>query len=107
MALGTRSNSLHINAEPSASMTRKEYNNPGMAKLASAVAITFANTGTVSAANGTFSNFVAGDPVNFHGTNSNNGEFLITAIDATNGAYIVVSPPPKAEGPVTCDARTE
>lgn len=79
----------------------------GMSKNVTA-SITFVGGGTnqLQAANGTFANFVAGDPVLVEGTNLNNGEFITTAIDSVNHAFLTVDPPPKAEGPITATVRT-
>lgn len=63
--------------------------------------VTFHSTGnSLTAANGAFAGFIAGDPLIVHGTNLNDGERQITAIDSTNHAYLVVAGPTKDEGPV-------
>lgn len=78
----------------------------GMSKNVSA-SITFAaSTSKLTAANGTFVNFVAGDPIIVDETNLNNGEHIITAIDATNQSFLTVDPAPKNEGPITATVRT-
>jgi hypothetical protein len=78
----------------------------GMTKNVTA-SITFTTaTKKLTAANGTFANFVAGDPIFVAGTNLNDGEFTITAIDGVNQAFLTVDPPPKNEGPLTATVRT-
>lgn len=105
--LGTRRKSTGQQTHGSSrSLNTLPTRDPGAAKLATAALTFSAGTGKVSAANGTFSAFVAGDPVLFGGTNLNGGEFLITASDAVNGAWLSLDPPPKSEGPVTATART-
>ncbi len=103
--VGTRSrdNTLSRNP-PSGGMTRGMSRDVGMSKLATA-SMTF-GSGEVSAANGTFSAFQAGDLVLAEGTNLNNGFFTVAGIDAANGAYLTLDPPPKAEGPLTATVRT-
>lgn len=99
----TRANQLHI--EPAAtSMTRSYTRDVGMSKLATA-SMTF-GSGKVSAANGTFASFVAGDLVLAEGVSLNNGYFTVTAIDGTNQSFLTLSPPPKSEGPLTATVRT-
>lgn len=78
----------------------------GMTKNATASMTFTASSSEVSAANGTFANFVAGDPILIEGTNLNNGERIVTGIDATNQSYLVLDEPPQNEGPVTATVRT-
>lgn len=89
---------------PTGDLTRGVSRDPGLAKLVTA-GMMFGG-GAVSAPNGTFAAFTAGDPVRVLGTALNNGEFLITGIDATNHAFLSLDPPPKAEGTVTATVRT-
>lgn len=63
--------------------------------------VTFAATGnSLTAANGAFANFIVGDPIIVHGSNLNDGERQITAIDTVNSSYLVVAGATKTEGPV-------
>lgn len=103
----TRNNILGI-ASDQGFDTRTHAADPGMKKLVTA-SCTFVNSATkqIQAANGTFTGrFVAGDEILVEGANLNQGYFTVTGIDATNGAYIVVSPSCKNEGPVTVTIRT-
>ena len=103
--VGTRSRFSALNGRTEGgSMTRSATRDVGMSKLATA-SMTFGG-GEVSAANGTFSAFQAGDVVLAEGTNLNNGFFDVTGIDTVNGAYLDLAPPPKAEGPLTATVRT-
>lgn len=88
--------------------TRSHTRDLGMTKLVQATSLTFVGGATkqIQAANGTFAAFAAGDDVLVDGVNLNNGFFHVTAIDATNQSYLVVDPPPAAEGPVTGNVRT-
>lgn len=91
---------------PGPSRTSGLTRDVGMSKNVTA-SITFsASSQQLQAANGTFANFVAGDPIFVEDTNLNNGEFIITAIDATNQSYLTVDPPPKNEGPLSAVVRT-
>jgi hypothetical protein len=78
----------------------------GMSKNVTASLTFVAGSAEITGANGTFANFVAGDPILVEGTNLNNGERIITGIDTVNSAYLVIDPPPKNEGPVTATVRT-
>lgn len=103
--MGTRSRQGQRKEHPfGTSITRTLTRDVGMSKNVSA-SITF-GSGNLTAANGTFANFIAGDPILVEGSNLNNGEFEITAIDATNHAFLTVDPAPKAEGPITATVRT-
>ncbi|HEY2068267.1 MAG TPA: hypothetical protein VGG48_01835 [Rhizomicrobium sp.] len=107
MRLGTRTLQGQRREHPSeAGSTRSYTRDKSMSKNVTA-SITFsAADGKLEAANGTFTAFVAGDPVFVQGTNLNNGDFIITAIDATNSAYLAVDPAPKDEGPLSATVRT-
>lgn len=103
--VGTRSRTTALNGRTEGgSMTRSLSRDVGMSKLATA-SMTF-GSGEVSAANGTFSAFQAGDVVLAEGTNLNNGFFDVTGIDTVNGAYLTLAPAPKAEGPLSATVRT-
>ena len=108
-ALGTRTRQGDRQGrEAGSGDTRSHTRDVGMAKRVSA-SITFtASDGRATGANGTFtSTFAAGDPVLVQGGLSNNGGvFQVTALDAVNAAYLVLSPAPKDEGPVTVTLRT-
>lgn len=78
----------------------------GMSKNISALITFSASSSQLQAANGTFANFAAGDPILAEGVNLNNGEFIITGIDTTNHAFLTVDPAPKNEGPLTARVRT-
>lgn len=99
----TRANQLTI-APPEGSQTRSIDGDVGMSKNATA-SMTF-GSGEVSAANGTFTAFGLNDLVIVENTNLNNGYFTVTGLDATNQAFLTLSPAPKAEGPLSATVRT-
>lgn len=106
--LGTRTQANQTNNRlERESETRTHTRDKGMSKRVVA-SITFTGgNGRASAANGTFVNtFALGDPVLIGGTNLNNGFFEIVGLDAGNNAFLTLDPPPKDEGPVTCEIRT-
>lgn len=76
----------------------------GMSKLVTA-SITFGSN-RLTAANGTFAAFAAGDPLEVTGTSLDRGFFTVLGIDSVNQAYLTVDPPPAALGPVTATVRT-
>ena len=78
----------------------------GMSKRVVSNATFTASNGRITGANGDFANFVAGDPIFVQGSNKNDGEFLITGIDAVNHAYLVLDAAPADEGPVSVTVRT-
>lgn len=85
--------------------TRSRNTDKGMKKLVTA-SITFtASDGKATATSGSFTgNFAAGDPVEIFNTNLNNGFHNVKSTDGDT--YIVLDPPPKDEGPLTCTLRT-
>jgi hypothetical protein len=86
--------------------TRGFSRDVGMSKNISA-SITFTTSpAEASAANGTFAAFAVQDVVLIEGCNINNGYFTVTGIDTVNSAYLVLDPPPAAEGPITATVRT-
>lgn len=98
--LGTRvRQGVHKGRLAQGQETRSHTRDVGMSKRVIST-ITFTTDGHVTGSNGDFTAFAAGDPVLIEGANLNNGFYEVTAIDGTNQAYIVVDPPPKAEGPV-------
>jgi hypothetical protein len=88
------------------SITRAMTGDLGMSKNVTA-SVTFASAGArATAANGTFAAFAARDEIQVEGANLNNGYFVVTGIDGTNHAFLVLDPAPKNEGPVTVTIRT-
>lgn len=87
--------------------TRFHTRDKGMKKNVTA-SITFAAaTARATGANGTFTGtFALNDPVLVGGANLNNGFFTVTGLDGVNGAYLVLDPPPKDEGPISVTLRT-
>lgn len=106
-SLGTRTQANHTNGLlPRGTFTRKSHMNPGLSKRISST-FTFAASGaTVTGSTNDFASFVAGEPVVFKGTNLNDAEYMVTGIDATNHAYLVLAPPPKDEASIAAVART-
>jgi hypothetical protein len=103
---GTRQRQTTLTRHPDqGAETRFHASDKGMSKYASA-SITFANTGSLSAANGTFASFAVNDELIVEGTNKNNGFFTVTGIDGANHAFLVTDPSPEAEGPLTATVRT-
>lgn len=86
--------------------TRNYTRDLGMTKNVTA-SLTFTTDGKITGANGTFTGtFAVLDPVLIGGTNLNNDFAVVTALDAVNAAFIIIDPPPKAEGPITATVRT-
>lgn len=106
-SIGTRTKSFPSNGrQDQGSDTRSHTRDVDMSKrYAGNLTFTSAD-GRVTAANGAFSNFALNDPVLADGTNLNNGYFQVSGVDAVNGAYLVLTPPPKDEGPVAGVVRT-
>lgn len=107
LRLGTRTlGTFRKEHPPGPSFDRTLTRDVGMTKNVTA-SITFtAGTSKLTAANGTFTGFVAGDPILVEKTNLNNGEFIVTAIDGANQSFLTVDPPPKTEGPLSATVRT-
>jgi hypothetical protein len=91
-------------------MTRYLEADKGMTKRVTVGGATFSSaTGRLSAANGTFpvtGRFALGDDVVVTNVVLNNGYFNVIGLDGVNGAYLVLDPPPKDEGPITVMVRT-
>ncbi|HEV2187509.1 MAG TPA: hypothetical protein VGR70_09890 [Stellaceae bacterium] len=89
------------------SMTKTYTRDLGMTKNVTA-SLTFAVAGTITGANGTFNAppWTIGDDILVEGVNLNDGYFRIIGIDAVNGAFLTVDPPPKNEGPLNATVRT-
>ena len=102
----TRQNQMTI-APPGEAMTRGYTRDVGMSKNITA-SCTFVNSTTkqVQAANGTFAAFAVNDVILVEGVNLNNGFFTVTGLDTTNQSYLVLSPSPKNEGPLSATIRT-
>jgi hypothetical protein len=106
--IGTRTRQNQVlSSTPSRGETALHSADVGMTKNATA-SCTFVAGGTnqVQAANGTFSAFVVNDLVLIEKTNLNNGAFVVTAIDVSNGSFLTLTPHPKAEGPLSATIRT-
>lgn len=105
--MGTRIRATQQNGhEAGGSDTRSHTRDTGMLKRVAA-SITFtAADGKATGASNSFVGFVVGDPVLVQNTNLNNGFFEIKAIDAGASAFLVLDPPPKNEGPISCIIRT-
>lgn len=105
--MGTRSRQGFRKEHPfGTSITRGFTRDKGMSKRVISNATFTAGNGRITGANGDFSAFIAGDPVLIEGVNLNNGEFEITGIDGVNGAFLVLDPAPKNEGPLSVEVRT-
>lgn len=109
-SLGTRTKQgLHYGAVTQQHDTRSHNTRDlGMSKRVSGSLIFTASNGRVTGANGTFTGtFAVNDLVLVLGGAINNGSsFTVTALDGVNAAYLVLSPPPKDEGPITVELRT-
>ena len=104
-SLGTRaSNSTRNGYIDHGSETRSHTRDVGLSKNITA-SITF-GSGQISAANGTFSAFTLQDPLLIEGANLNNGFFTVTGVDTVNHSYLMLTPSPKSEGPITATVRT-
>lgn len=104
--LGTRTRPSRQKMYPDqGSRTLSRNTDKGMTKRVSASLTFTASDGKATGASATFTgNFAVGDPLQISGTNRNNG---FRAIIATDGdTYLILDPPPKDEGPVTCVMRT-
>lgn len=99
--LGTRSrNGFEHERIDQGANTRSYTRDVGMSKNVTDT-MTFATSGaTVTGSNGDFTAFGVGDPIMVENTNLNNGYFVVTGIDGTNQAFLVLDPPPKNEGPL-------
>lgn len=106
LRLGTRTLDGFRKEHPAAALfDRSLTRDVGMSKLVTASMTFHPSSGKVTAANGTFAPFVAGDPIVIEGTNLNNGERVITAVDAANQSYLVLDAPPQSET-ATATVRT-
>jgi hypothetical protein len=117
-AYGTRTrNVVPNNAPVEGNLTRSFTRDPGLGANATA-SFTF-GSGRITGANGslpasvnsgvgsTTPGFAVGVDVLVVGAVINDGAtFRVTAVDTTNASYLTVTPPPKAEGPITCTVRT-
>lgn len=106
--LGTRSFNQNRNEHPSSRGREESFTRDlGLTKNVTA-AITFVNGATqqLQAANGTFAAFVVGDLIFVAGSNLNDGEFTVVAIDVANHAFLQVDNGCKNEGPVNATVRT-
>jgi hypothetical protein len=107
--LGTRTSSRQPNGRAAGTGLTRDFGQQDKAGLNQLVASLSFNSGTgqIAGANGTFSNFGAvGDRIQVEGTSLvNDGAFQVTAIDATNHAFVTVVPAPKTQGAVTATLR--
>lgn len=78
----------------------------GLSKLVTSTATFTAVDGKITGANGDFTAFAVGDPIIIRGSNLNDGERVVTGIDGTNQAFLVLDAAPKDEGPVSVTVRT-
>jgi hypothetical protein len=78
----------------------------GMSKRVVTSATFTASNGRITGSNGDFSAFASGDPILIQGSATNDGERIVTGIDATSHAYLVLDAAPKNEGPVSVTVRT-
>jgi hypothetical protein len=105
---GTRTRqNVQKTATPSESESSTHTRDVGMTKNVTA-SCTFVNSTTkqVQAANGTFAAFALNDLILVERTNHNNGDFVVTAIDTVNQAYLTLAPSPSNEGPLTATIRS-
>lgn len=80
--------------------TRSHTRDVGMSKIRTTTATFTSGTARITGSNGDFSAFAINDPILIENTNLNNGFKTITGLDGVNGAYLVLDPPPKDEGPI-------
>ena len=105
--LGTRALQTQRHEHPAGTgFTRSLNTDHGLSKRVISNATFTASNGRITGANGDFANFAAGDPILILSSNLNSGEFIVTGIDATNHAYLVLDPAPKNEGPISVEVRT-
>jgi hypothetical protein len=105
-SVGTRSQqTMHKGRIDQGSETMGHSRDVGMSKRVVASIAFVASSGNMTAANGTFSAFAVQDQILVEGTNLNNGYKTITAIDATNQAFLTLDPPPKDESSISCTVR--
>lgn len=104
--LGTRTKATQKFIHPEGTTDEAGFTRDvGMTKRVTA-SIT-AGSGRLTGANGTFtSTFAVNDPVEVVGSNTFDGFYTVTGLDAVNAAYLAVDPAPKAEGPITVTMRT-
>lgn len=103
MPLGTRTKQNTSQLLPPTGQTNNRLSRDvGMSKRVTPANTTFVDGGTeqIQGANGDFAPFVVGDRIIVTGSNLNNGEHQVTAIDAVNHAFLTVLQGCKAEGPI-------
>lgn len=99
--LGTRQKQTFSDNHQAASFDNARLTRDvGMSKRVVTAATFTASNARITGSNGDFAAFAVGDPVTVTGTNANNGDREVTAIDGTNHAFIVVDLPVKNEGPL-------
>lgn len=105
--LGTRSSSRQPNGMPLTRSLSRDFSqqDPGSTNQLSASLTFTARTSRIAGANGTFTNFAAGDRFQVENRVTNDSGFQVTAIDGTNHAYVTLVPPPKDQGAVTAFVR--
>jgi hypothetical protein len=103
-SIGTRSFSRFRQGHPPGTgLNAISTRDMGMSKNVTA-SMTY-GSGQVGAANGTFSAFVIGDPIECIGSGFS-GFFTVDGIDAVNGSYLTLDPAPPSIGPITSTIRT-
>lgn len=101
-ALGTRSRQNFRQEHPSSRLGSRSYTRDvGMTKRVVTTATFTASNSRITGSNGDFANFAVGDTIAIKGTLLNNGDRVVTGLDGTNQAYLVLDFPPKDEGPVS------
>lgn len=105
--LGTRSQQNRYQTHAPSRFTHvRNTRDKGMSKRV-VTSLTFtASDGRVTGATNDFAAFVVGDPLVITGTALNDGERIVTAIDASDHAFLVLDFPPKDESGITCEVRT-
>lgn len=88
------------------SETRSHTRDLGMTKRVSTSLTMTSGSAQIAGSNGDFTAFAVNDTILVQNTNLNNGQFVVTAIDGANHAFLTVDPPPKSEGPVAGIVRT-
>lgn len=96
----TRQGSYQLNA-PGTREDRYHQQDVGMSKRAVVTATFTAVDFKITGATNDFAAFVVGDTIVIELTDQglNNGERIVTGVDATNAAYLVLNLPCKDEGP--------
>ncbi|HWK44913.1 MAG TPA: hypothetical protein VNT30_09340 [Stellaceae bacterium] len=101
--LGTRAKQNFSQTHPPSSQVNGHLaRDPGMSKRSLPASATFVNSATnqIQGAANDFVGWIVGERCVIRGTQLNNGEHQVLAIDATNHAYLQLDQGVKNEGPI-------